>query len=156
MIVDEKYLLDKQKEEIEFLAEDRDRYKELFHQAVKNRDEFVALADTKQKQCETMSKNYGILYNEKVELQKKVDELAYELAKKSIATEGINVTNTNISLCVHEKLLEQAVKDTAPLAIQRFINQLYIDRIITDSDLENEMLKVKFFVLKRYYGVEVD
>lgn len=55
-----------------------------------------------------------------------------------------------------EIIQQQAVKDMAPLAIQRFINQLYIDHIITDNDLENEMLKVRSFVLKRYYGVEVE
>ena len=57
------------------------------------------------------------------ELQKKVDELAYELAKKSIATEGFNVTNTDISLCVHEKLLKQAVKGTAKEVLQDIYNK---------------------------------
>lgn len=85
---------------------------------------------------------------EKAELQKQVDELTEKLGKVLL---GIKADEVLIA-----KGVEQAVKDTAPLAIQRFINQLYIDRIMTDNDLENEMLKVKRFVLKRYYGVEVE
>jgi hypothetical protein len=91
------------------------------------------------------------------ELQKKVDELAHELAKKSIATEGINVTNTDISLCVHEKLLEQVVKDTAKKC-NDFIHALickyngYIDR--KDGAYGNMHKEADEFA-KEKFGVEV-
>lgn len=54
-----------------------------------------------------------------------------------------------------KKEVQKAHKDAAPLAIARFINQLHIDRIVmSDSDLGNELLKTKSFILQRYYGVE--
>lgn len=60
---------------------------------------------------------------------------------------------------VAESLVEAGYRkesDTAQLAIQRFINQLHIDKIIiVDSDLGKELLKEKEFVLKRYYGVDL-
>jgi 2C-methyl-D-erythritol 2,4-cyclodiphosphate synthase len=84
------------------------------------------------------------------ELQKKVDELAYELAKKSIASEGINVTNTDISLCVHEKLLEQAVKD----AVKEFATEL----LETKMKIANEyyIFADNIRVIAKQKGVEVE
>ena len=100
--------------------------------------------------------------SERAELQKQVDELKEK--NKQLIDDGYIYQRKCELLeydCEYLKNhkndgIKQTVKDTAPLAIQRFINQLYIDRIITDSDLENEMLKVKSFVLKRYYGVEME
>ena len=88
--------------------------------------------------------------NKNAELQKKVDELAYELAKKSIATEGINVTNTDISLCVHEKLLEQAVKDAAT----EIFAELFYMASIHHSDVANILAWAKEKAKSK--GVEVE
>ena len=100
------------------------------------------------------------------ELQKKVDELAYELAKKSIATEGINVTGTDISLYLHEKLLQQAVKDTAKELLfkmlarakrlkEQFDSTTYgknREHLIATIEIEIEGIKN----LAKSYGVEVE
>lgn len=96
-------------------------------------------------------------------LQRQVDELAYELAKKSIATEGINVTSTNISLYLHEKLLEQATKDTAKEILtdaKKWVKEHYKDTV-TDSFGERPMLFMEAFgcllaYLKDKHGVEVE
>lgn len=107
---------------------------------------------------------------EKAELQKQVDELKeqrdvfkklYESANESPLTpdkiiDAMNSFYREQAEHLAGLLIEQAIKDAAPLAIQRFINQLYIDHIIMYNDLENEMLKVKSFVLKRYYCAEVE
>ena len=110
------------------------------------------------------------LKSKNAELQKQADELKeqrdvfkklYESANESSLTPD-KIINTMNSFYREQAehlaglLIEQAVKDAAPLAIQRFINQLYIDHIIMYNDLENEMLKTKSFVLKRYYGLEVE
>ena len=56
-----------------------------------------------------------------------------------------------------KRIMAETQKDAAPLAINRFINQLHIDGVVKDgSELYDELLEVKRFVLKRYYGVEVE
>lgn len=92
----------------------------------------------------------GEVMKQNAELQKRVDELAYELAKKSIATEGINVTNTDISLCVHEKLLEQAVKDA--------VKEFAIELLETKMKIVNEyyIFADNIKVIAKQKGVEVE
>lgn len=158
MVVDEKYLLDQQKEEIEFLVEDRDRYKELFHQAVRNRDEFVALADAKQKQWETASKNYSILYNEKVELQKQVDKLKeeldeeYELRKKHM----FSCEQKDLEIKYLEIDKRQAVKDTAKENIKKLrdIQNRYIRSQWREG--WNRAFDIACEEIAKHYGVEVE
>ena len=122
------------KQELEELKEDNKRLNELLVGGTEVIDYW------NNKYLEERAKN--------AELQEQVDELTIENENAQKALHNYLQPRKEIEM--------QAVKDIAPLAIQRFINQLYIDRIITDSDLENEMLKVKSFVLKRYYGVEVE
>ena len=122
------------KAEIERLTEENERVRERKNEVLHRNLEL-------RKQVDELKENNKQLIDDGYLYQRKYELLEYDVeCLKNHNDDGIR----------------RAVKDTAPLAIQRFINQLYIDRIITDSDLENEMLKVKSFVLKRYYGVEVE
>lgn len=128
MIVDEKYLLDQQKEEIEFLAKDRDRYRELFHQAVKNRDEFAACCDIYIKQRQAASVNYQNLENQRNELQKQVGELTKELANERNA-----VITFQESANAHRLKVGEVMKQNAEL--QKQIDELKENnkRLIDDA-----------------------
>ena len=144
MIVDEKYLLDQQKEEIEFLAKDRDRYKELFNQAVRNRDEFAAACAAYMKERQISSTNYGRLENQNKELQKQVNELTeqrdvfkklFESANESHITtdEIINTMNTfyrEQAQHLAELKIEQATKD----AVKKFADLVEFHSVATMED----------------------
>ena len=156
------------KEEIDYLTEDRDRYKELFHQAVKNRDEFVALADTKQKQWETLSRNYDMLYDEKVELQRQVNELTEQRDVFKRLFESVNTSNFSTNSIIEtlnsfyreqaEHLaglkIEQAVKDTAKEILQEVVKLRKEEHGIYYSayDYAIEISKR----IRKKYGVEVE
>ena len=131
MIVDEKYLLDQQKEEIEFLAKDRDRYKELFNQAVKNRDEFAACCDTYIKQRQVASVNYQNLENMNKLLQKQVDELTKELANERNA-----VITFQESANAHRLKVGEVMQQNAEL--QKQIDEL--KSALSDTIKRNEEL----------------
>lgn len=144
MIVDEKYLLDQQKEEIEFLAKDRDRYRELFNQAVKNRDEFAACCDTYIKQRQTASINYRNLENMNNLLKKQVAELTeqrdvfkrlFENANESHITcdEIINTMNSFYREQAEHLAglkIEQATKD----AVKKFADLVEFHSVATMED----------------------
>lgn len=109
-----------------------------------------------------------------IELQKQVDELKEENGKLVTIGNRFALERNNLReeldelkkklrkikqdmMTYHVTTIAEVVKDAVPLAIQRFINQLHIDKIIrVDSDLGKELLKEKEFVLKRYYSVEVE
>lgn len=96
-----------------------------------------------------LSKECNKTTAECIELQKQVDELKEEL--------GLQKTLYNRAReCGYNTGYNSAVKDTAPVAINRFINQLHIDGVLVDDgDLHDKLREVKAFVLKRYYDMEV-
>jgi hypothetical protein len=158
MIVDEKYLLDQQKEEIEFLAKDRDRYRELFHQAVKNRDEFAACCDTYIKQRQAASVNYQNLENMNKLLKKQVDEFRkdskiYEAIYDFMKEKGIvsvDEMKTLINFSLKSSMLkEHIVKDTAKDILQ----ELWDETEATEND---EWVRAKIKEIAKSKGVEVE
>lgn len=144
------------KQELEVLKEDNKRLNELLVGGTEVIDYWT------NKYLEEQAKN--------TELQKQVDELKEQRDVFKRLFESVNTSHFSTNSIIEtmnsfyreqaEHLaglkIEQAVKDIAPLAIQRFINQLDIDEIIrVDSDLGKELLKEKEFILKRYYNMEI-
>ena len=130
MIVDEKYLLDKQKEEIEYLAEDNKRLNELVASGTEVMDYW------NNKYLEERAKNEN--------LQKQVDELTEQRDVFKRLFESVNMSNVSTS-CIIDTMnsfyreqaghlaglkIEQAVKD----AVKKFADLVEFHSVATMED----------------------
>ena len=140
-------MINRQKAEIKRLTEERNKY--------------IVELDEVESANDYANKFLGEYKAKNEELQKQVDELTKEnerLADLEFTQEHCDLYKENEYLKECLVLSKaQAVKAAVPLAIQRFINQLDIDGIVKyGSDLYEKLKETKKFVLKRYYGVEVE